>query len=86
MVSCHISPDIFNVGCSESIKDNVILLSSDINDISSVAKGRSGRAQAQMLAVLCHLACKRSRYFNRTVYYSNKAVSKPGNALPTYLV
>ena len=31
-----------------------------------------------MLAVPCHLACKRSRYSNRTVKYSNKAVSKPG--------
>ena len=61
----HISPDVFNVSCSASIKDSVILLSSDINDISGVAKGGSGKAQAQMLAVPCHLACKRLRYFNK---------------------
>ena len=42
----HVSPDVFNASCSRSVKDSIILLRSDINDINGVAKGRSGRAQA----------------------------------------
>ena len=48
--------------------------------------GLAGPRPSQVLDVPCHLACKRSRYSNRKVKYSNKAVSKPGCALPTYPV
>ena len=80
----HASPDVFNASCSGSVKDSMILLSSDINDTNGM--GVAGPRPSQMLAVPCDLACKRSRYSNRTVKYSNKAVSTPGCTLPTYPV
>ena len=42
----HVSPDVCNTSCSGNVKDSIILLRSDINDIIGVAKGGSGRAQA----------------------------------------
>ena len=43
---------------------------------SGLAKGMpAGPRPSQMLAVPCHLVCKRLRYSNRTVKYCIKAVS-----------
>ena len=36
----------------------------------------AGPKPSQTFAVPCHLGCKRSRYPNRTVKYSIKAISK----------
>ena len=52
---------------------------------SGVAKGGPGRARAHP-SVCCAipLRLKKSRYSNREVKYSNKAVSRQSCALPTY--
>ena len=77
----HVSPDVSIASCSGSVKDSKILLRSDIKG------GLAGPKPSQMLAVPCHLVCKRSRYSNRTVKYSNKVVSKPGNqVVPCQLI
>ena len=48
---------------------------------SGVAKGGPGPSKS----LLCPATdIERSRYSNRTVIYSNKAVSRPSSTLPTY--
>ena len=45
--------------------------------------GLAGPRPSKVLAVCCHLDCKRSRYSNRTVKYSIKAVSMPCQLTPS---
>ena len=57
------------------------MIKANYQPVSGVAKVGNGRAQAQPI---CFSAQSRSIYSNRTVKYSNNAVSRPCYAPPAY--